>query len=70
MSKFNINNGGSDLVNDLVYQNDWNRLKVMVFRGKTKQFNYPFKNTKDFLGVLCNEQTVNFQAPHMTFDMH
>ena len=70
MSKFNIDNGGSDLVNELKFTNNWNSLKVLIFRGKTQEFNYPFKTTKDFLGVLCNNQNINFNSPQIVFDMH
>ncbi len=60
MSKFFIDNGGSDLVNELTFglekeiDKSWQSLKVIVFKGKSREFNYPFKTTKDFLGVLCN----------------
>jgi len=68
MRNFDIDNGGSDLVNEHRFKSKWNTLKVMIFKGKQDEFNYPFKTTKDFLGVLCSSQDIN--SPQIVFDMH
>jgi hypothetical protein len=53
MKVFEFDNSGSSLVNELKFNSKWQSLKVMIFRGKTKEFNYPFTTTRDFLGVIC-----------------
>jgi hypothetical protein len=68
MRLFEFDNSGSCLVNELRFHDKWQTLKVLIFKGKQDQFNYPFKTTKDFLGVLCGQQ--NVKAPSLVFEMH
>jgi len=54
MRHFDIDNSGSFLVNEMRFSSKWQAVKVIVFKGKRDEFNYPFKTTKDFLGVVCS----------------
>ena len=68
MRHFDIDNSGSFLVNDMVFTAKWQQVKVLVFKGKRDEFNYPFKTTKDFLGIICNSSYTN--SPQLVFDMY
>lgn len=68
MRHFDIDNSGSFLVNEMRFTSKWQTVKVIVFKGKRDEFNYPFKTTKDFLGVVCSSQYAN--SPQLVFEMY
>lgn len=44
---------GACLLNKVRYQDDsMSSLRVLVFRGNLADDNYPYKNTRDFMGVV------------------
>lgn len=66
---FDFDNGGSSLVNSIKFSAESiDKLQVMIFHGKTDYDNYPFRNTKDYLGILTNN--VNICTPPLEFAMH
>jgi hypothetical protein len=66
---FDFDNGGSDLVNNIKFSAESiDKLQVMIFHGQTSNENYPYRNTKDFLGILTNK--VNICTPPLQFMMH
>ena len=68
MRHFDIDSSGSFLVNEMQFTAKWQQLKVLVFKGKRDEFNYPFKTTKDFLGIICNNSYAN--SPQLVFEMY
>jgi|LauGreDrversion4_2_1035121.scaffolds.fasta_scaffold284128_2 hypothetical protein len=65
---FDLDNGGSSLVNKLQYNKDFTKLQVLVFHGLSSDHNYPFKTSRDFLGILSD--STDLCTPALRFSMH
>ena len=59
---------GASLVNKIRLKTDsLAHLRVLVFRGKSSEEFYPYKTTKDFIGILFDRD--DFCSPALNFTM-
>lgn len=60
---------GACILNKVRYQEtQLESMQVLVFRGNTSEDNYPYQNTRDFMGVLY--ESSSFCNPPLSFMMY